>query len=236
LQWYDDFSGWGGTMCNTQLWNVVDGTPGVNGEQETYRYSTDNVHQSGANGGSLEIIPWRDGSVPGGWTSGRIESQYEFTPQDGMLTLVEANLRFGDNPSGNKQGIWPAFWMLGADFRDYGVPWPQCGEVDVMENINGQNVGYGTGHCGSNWQGGPCNEPTGLSGQAWIPDLDYHNWRVVWDRTSGDWTRETITWYLDNNQFQQIVGGNVGDFNAWSSMAHNSMYIIFNVAVGGVWV
>src|SRR5207248_11031640 len=28
------------------------------------------------------------------------------------------------------QGLWPAFWLLGKSFP----PWPDCGELDVMEN------------------------------------------------------------------------------------------------------
>ncbi len=28
------------------------------------------------------------------------------------------------------QGLWPAFWFLGNQ-----VPWPPCGEIDLMEFI-----------------------------------------------------------------------------------------------------
>jgi RNA polymerase subunit RPABC4/transcription elongation factor Spt4 len=31
------------------------------------------------------------------------------------------------------QGLWPAFWMLGANIDE--VPWPGCGEIDVMEDF-----------------------------------------------------------------------------------------------------
>jgi len=30
-------------------------------------------------------------------------------------------------------GVWPAFWLLGT-----GLPWPQAGEIDVLEGINDQ--------------------------------------------------------------------------------------------------
>jgi len=35
------------------------------------------------------------------------------------------------------QGIWPALWMLGADIET--VPWPACGEIDIMENMDGSH-------------------------------------------------------------------------------------------------
>ena len=37
------------------------------------------------------------------------------------------------------QGIWPALWMLGANFNSVG--WPACGEMDIMELIDFGNPG-----------------------------------------------------------------------------------------------
>ena len=44
----------------------------------------------------------------------------------------------------NGQGIWPAFWMLGANFET--VSWPQCGEIDIMEHVNNENISNSTVH------------------------------------------------------------------------------------------
>jgi hypothetical protein len=41
--------------------------------------------------------------------------------------------------------MWPAFWMLGANFDSAG--WPNCGKIDVMEDIGARlPVLHGTIH------------------------------------------------------------------------------------------
>ena len=142
LVWADTFPGAGGNLPNENNWNIIDGNLGVNNELQTYRRSTRNVQTSGGN--TLQLVPWRDGSS---WTSGRLESKYTFTPQAGRRTMAEAQIRFGGNSIDTKQGMWPAFWVLGNSLRS-GTPWPACGELDIMETVNGQLSGYGTIHCG----------------------------------------------------------------------------------------
>ncbi|EFL21719.1 hypothetical protein SSOG_01431 [Streptomyces himastatinicus ATCC 53653] len=39
----------------------------------------------------------------------------------------------GTGPRRFRQGMWPAFWMLGNDIGGAGRP--NCGEIDVMENV-----------------------------------------------------------------------------------------------------
>lgn len=141
LVWSDTFTGPSASLPNENNWNIIDGNLGVNGELETYKRDTRHVQTSG--GSTLQIVPWHDG---GSWTSGRLESKYTFTPQPGRRTMAEAQIRFGGNAINTKQGIWPAFWLLGDSIR-HGTPWPACGELDILETVNGQLVGHGTVHC-----------------------------------------------------------------------------------------
>jgi len=228
LIWSDSFAGASATLPNENNWNIIDGNLGVNGELETYKRDTRHVQTSG--GSTLQLMPWHDG---GSWTSGRIESKYTFTPQPGRRTMAEAVIRFGGNAVDTKQGIWPAFWLLGDSIR-HGTVWPACGELDILETINGQLTGYGTVHCDVS-PGGICHETNGLGEAISIPSQDWQTWRLVIDRTASSWQGETITWYMNGQQFHQISGAQIGNWNVWTSLSAKPLFFILNVAVGGGW-
>lgn len=229
--WQSTFTGASATLPDQGLWNIITGNLNVNGELETYTSSTKNLQNSG--GSTLQIVPWRDSSVSGGWTSGRLESKYTFTPVAGKMTLVESQIRFGGNAISAKKGIWPAFWMLGDSIR-HGTGWPACGELDVLETVNGQLTGYGTVHCDV-YPGGICNEGNGIGGNIGIPDQGWHTWRIIFDRRSNNWQTESITWFMDGQQFHQITGSRINNQAVWNSLCHSPMYFLLNVAVGGNW-
>jgi beta-glucanase (GH16 family) len=104
-----------------------------------------------------------------------------------------------------------------------------------METVNGQLTGYGTVHCNV-YPGGVCNEPTGIGGSIGIPDQEWHNWRIEWDRRPGDWQSEVITWYRDGVQFHSVTGSRIGNQAVWNSLSASPLYFILNMAVGGDWV
>jgi beta-glucanase (GH16 family) len=230
--WQDNFAGSSGTLPDTGNWNIIQGYLNVNAELEVYTASTRNLQRSGGN--TLQLVPWRDSSAAHGWTSGRVESKYVLTPQAGKITRVEAAIRFGTCSTANKQGIWPAFWMLGNVLRN-GGSWPACGELDAMETVNGQLTGYGTAHCNV-YPGGICNEGTGIGGTIPIPDQSWHTWRIEFNRNKSSWRDETITWFMDGQQFHQISGSRINNEGVWNTLCHSPMYFILNVAVGGTWV
>lgn len=231
LVWSDSFAGASGALPNQNNWNILDRNIGVNNELQTYRANPRQVQTSG--GSTAQLVPWRDTSVSGGWTSGRLESKYTFTPQAGRQTMAEAQIRFGSNPTETKKGIWPAFWLLGDSIR-HGTGWPACGELDIVETVNGQLTGYGTMHCNV-YPGGICNEPSGRANTVPIPNQEWQRWRIVWDRTPGSWQAETITWFMNDRQFHQLRGDQIGNADVWASVAQKPLFFILNVAVGGDW-
>ncbi|KAI0407276.1 putative endo-1,3(4)-beta-glucanase [Xylaria palmicola] len=224
--WQENFAGSAGSLVNQNNWDIIERTVNANNEWQAYTKSNQNHQLSG--GSTLQIVPINNN---GAWTSARLESRYVFTPADGRRTVIEAKIRFGNNPASQKQGIWPAFWLLGDSIR-HGTPWPQCGEVDILETVDGRTTGYGTVHCDVA-PGGICNEYSGIGGTTSLSDNGWHTWRVLIDRTPASWVDESITWYKDGAQFMQVTGGRINNQNVWNSLAATPQYIILNVAVGG---
>ena len=145
--WADEFDGPANTLPDPAKWTYDLGNNNGwgNRELENYTNLVQNVHVDGS--GHLIIHVDQSGST---YTSARIKTQGLFSARYGR---VEARIRL---PFG--QGIWPAFWMLGTNITSVG--WPQCGEVDVMENIGREpSVNHGSLH-GPGYSGG--NSVTGL--------------------------------------------------------------------------
>lgn len=225
--WSDDFGGAGGTGVNTSNWIYDTGTGFGTGEIETMTNSTDNVQQDG--NGHLKMTAIRDGN--GNWTSGRIEShRTDFAAPVGGQLQVSASVQQPNVSGAAAAGYWPAFWMLGTQFRaDHN--WPNDGEIDIMEDVNGLSSDFGTLHCGVN-PGGPCNETTGIgSGQHACPgcQTDFHTYSMIVDRSVSP---EQIRWYLDGNNYFTINANQV-DATTWTNAVDHGFFIIFDLAMGG---
>ncbi|KAL2265050.1 hypothetical protein VTJ83DRAFT_7560 [Remersonia thermophila] len=234
LLWSDAFDGNPGETPNTTNWNIITNVR-TNNEIQTYTTSNTNLQLTG--GSTVQLIPLRDPAT-GEWTSARIESHHVFTPAAGRLTVVEAAIRLGANPPGTRQGLWPAFWLLG-DSIHHGTEWPICGELDILENVNGAPVAHGTLHCGRTQDlGGPCNEPIGRTSATALEDLEgWHAWRLEIDRRDGGrgWLGESVRWLKDGNEWFSVRAEDIGDEGVWATLTHSPLFIILNVAVGGNW-
>ena len=224
--WSEDFNGPAGAQVNTSNWLYDIGTGWGTGEIETMTNSTNNVYLDGK--GHLVIKPLL---ANGTWTSGRIESQRSnFAAPVGGKLAVEASIKQPNVSGAAAAGYWPAFWMLGSLFR-VDQNWPQDGEVDIMEDINGLSSVFGTLHCGVD-PGGPCNETTGIgSGQHACAGCQtrFHTYRMEIDRSISP---EQVRWYLDGvNYF--TVNANQVDPTTWANAVDHGFFIIFDLAMGG---
>jgi beta-glucanase (GH16 family) len=236
LTWSDDFNSCtAGTAPSGANWLFDLGTsyPGGapnwgTGEVETMTNSTANVRQDGA--GHLVIVPLRDGA--GRWTSGRIETQRnDFQPPTGGKLRVEARLQQPNISGAGAAGYWPAFWMLGGNFRGNYTNWPSAGEMDLMEDVNGMSSEFATLHCGPSIPG-TCNETTGIgSGQRACSGCQtgFHTYAVEWDRSVSP---QQLRWYLDGSNFFTLNQNQV-DAASWTAALNHGYMVILDLAMGG---
>jgi beta-glucanase (GH16 family) len=198
LVWSDDFNG---SAVDASKWVFETGGGWGNNELEYYQPQNATVSN-----GNLIITAKKEtvGGEP--YTSTRMTTQGKFTQTYGR---IEARIKL---PMG--MGLWPAFWMLGANITS--VSWPQCGELDIMEHINNTNTIYGTMHWNVNGhvQYGSTIDTT---------PADYHVYAIEWDANE-------IRWYVDDNLFQT---GNIKDNINTTGAFHLPFFIILNMAVAG---
>jgi beta-glucanase (GH16 family) len=133
-------------------------------------------------------------------SSGRVNTQNKFTFQYGK---IEASIKLPKTAD----GLWPAFWLLGADFADAG--WPECGEIDVLEmgskagidNNVQEKYFNGAVHWGKVENGNHPNYAVSAVNEYSLQDGKFHLYALVWDRKS-------IRMYLDGNArpyFERIL-------------------------------
>jgi beta-glucanase (GH16 family) len=174
LVWSDEFTY--ATNSNAQpnplVWTFDTGNSGFgNSELENYcAWGASNTPCSAASpnayvgtDGYLHIVAQQPTARTPVYTSARMKTQGLFSFQYGR---IEAEMQIPES-----QGMWPAFWLLGDNITT--INWPACGELDVMEHINGsnpQNEGYdwvqGSVH-GTGLNGGTQYHPAGFSAAAW---------------------------------------------------------------------
>jgi beta-glucanase (GH16 family) len=231
LTWSDAFSGSSGTGLDkgTYKYDTGTGTFGT-GEIETMTDSTRNVFHDGS--GHLVLKALHSGSDPAkGWTSGRFETQSSsFGAAKGGIVRMQASIQQPNVGKTTGAGYWPAFWMLGRGLRTGGT-WPDIGEVDILEDVNGRSSVFGTLHCGVN-PGGACNESSGIgSGEKACGGCQtgFHTYAVEIDRSTSP---EQIRWSLDGHTYFTLSQSKVAA-KAWTDAVDHPFFIIFDLAMGG---
>jgi hypothetical protein len=220
-QFSDDFNGSARTAPGSSwMYDTGPGSSFGTGEIETMTNSTSNGYLDG--NGDLDLTALGSGSS---WTSSRIQttSANVGAPAGGELEVTASIQQ--PNPSSGL-GYWPAFWMLGPG------QWPENGEIDIMEDVNALSELSGTIHCGTD-PGGPCNESNGIgSGLVGCGGCQtgYHTYSMILNRTNA--SNESITFYLDGNQYFSVSESQIGT-STWQAAFDHNLSIIFDLAMGG---
>ncbi|WP_405096083.1 discoidin domain-containing protein [Micromonospora sp. NBC_01412] len=212
LVFADEFNGAAGSKPDPAKWTIDPGT-GQNNEVQYYT-NNDNANMDGA--GSLVIEARRETVNGRDYTSHRMNTGNKFHVQYGR---IEARIRV---PKGN--GLWPAFWMMGADFLT-GRPWPYNGEIDIME-VLGRNTqeAYSTLHAPAYNGGGGYGQKYAAPGGVDL-SAGYHVWSAEWDSRG-------ITFKIDGQTVFTASKATVESTRGPWIFDH-PFYLILNLAVGG---
>ena len=241
LVWSEEFSnsGTANALPDSKTWAYDTGYRCCgNNELETYCAAgataspcdTSNPNAYLDTSGILHVVARKVSS--GTYTSARLKTQGKLSF---MYGRIEAKMKLPES-----QGMWPAFWLLGNNIVT--LSWPACGELDVMEHINGSNppayaggtpLGYdwiaGSVHGGTsskeeNGHAGGTYTATGFSA------ADWHVYGMIW-------TKGKIQYYVDDPSNVYVTYNSTD--SEWSPTPwpfdQGPQFIILNLAVGGDW-
>lgn len=213
LVWSDDFNGNAGVLPDNAKWAFDVGAGGW-GNSELQYYTNRSKNASLDGNGKLVITAYNEPLGGAAFTSARIKTKGLFAQKYGRF---EARIKTPYGP-----GIWPAFWLLGDNIDAVG--WPECGEIDIMEQRGQEpSIAHGTVH-GPGYSGAAAiTKAYGLENGRF--DTDYHIYAV-------EWGEGYIDFFVDNYLYQRITPKDVT--GKW--VFDHPFFIILNVAVGGSYV
>lgn len=214
LVWSDEFSGEG---IDADNWTrQVEEAGRFNEEWQRYTSSSENAY---VDNGCLVIKAIHESDSHGmdQYTSARLHTGNKHTFKYGKIA---ARIQL---PHG--QGIWPAFWMLGANIDEQGgdTPWPESGEIDILEMYGSKsdavveaNIHYADeSGAHANMGAESFKLPQGKFADA------FHVFELEWDATR-------LVWRVDGKEFASapITSPGLTEF-------HKEFFLLLNVAVGG---
>lgn len=113
-----------------------------------------------------------------------------------------------------ERGLWPAFWIAGADSHKVALPY--SGEIDIIEvNNKKPDTVEGFVHSPQATRGFYLKLPKSLS-------ASYHEYSVEWAPTG-------ITWLIDGHAYGHVRT------KPGASPFNQPFYVILDLAVGGTW-
>lgn len=220
LTWSDEFSSADGSAPDPAKWTYDVGGDGW-GNFETQSYTARSQNAQIQNG-NLVIAARREpfteaDGIERDYTSARLKTQAVFEQAYGRF---EARIKI---PKG--QGMWSAFWMLGADVKQNG--WPNCGEIDIMENIGSEP---GINHASLHGPSGVA-ATSDLTGTFVLPTGqkladDFHVYAIEWEP-------DVVRFYVDSINYAAFTRTQWPAGGQW--VFDHPFFIILNVAVGGGW-
>ena len=216
LAWSDEFDG---EAIDTNIWNYqVEKAGRFNEEWQRYTNSNENAYVEN-NCLVIKAIHESEVHESDQYTSARMNTANKYSFKYGKIA---ARIRL---PEG--QGIWPAFWLLGANIDENGgdTPWPQTGEIDIIEMYGSKDDGIVEG----NVHYADASDSHAMMGavsyklkEGKFSD-DFHVFEF-------EWNTEKMIWLVDGEEFASmpISEEEFAEF-------HKEFFVLLNIAVGGTY-
>lgn len=204
LLWSDEFNYEGAP--NPLYWTAEIGNGASGWGNNEVQYYTNRTENANVSNGTLKITMKKEAYEGFNYTSARLITKNKVKFKYGKVEF-RAKL-----PEGG--GTWPALWMLGNNIDT--VPWPGCGEIDVMEHV-GNNPGkiIHALHAPAHYGGNGWVRNTTVSGVS----SEFHTYTV-------EWTPSLIKFYVDNLPAHEYANTAASPFNS-------DFFLLMNIAVGG---
>ena len=235
MVWEDQFD-----TFDTAVWDVPVGTGSSFGRDANVTRE-DTYTENGAlvlRSRQIQLASRPGGETTTNWTTGAAISKNRgpappgFTGKSFQYGRFCIRAKLPGAGRGRSQGLWPAHWMMPANYDEH------CGynELDILEMVNGNGDAWGTYWYWGETGGGPAG--SNCSGQhtpvkakddagkttasVHLPDYysAYHEYAV-------EWTPADVTYFVDSKPYRS--------FTNVSQLPVNPHYLMLNTAVGGAW-
>jgi beta-glucanase (GH16 family) len=214
LVWSDEFNT---DTIDVNNWNFQVVEAGrFNDEWQRYTNSSENAYLEN-NSLVIKAIHESDSHGMDQYTSARMHTANK---QAWKYGRIAARMKL---PAG--EGLWPAFWMLGANIDENGgdTPWPQTGEIDILELYGSKDDGM----IEANLHYADSSDSHAMMGAAAFK-LAQGKFADAFHVFELEWDADRIAWFVNGEQFAStsITSDELSEF-------HEAFFILLNVAVGG---
>lgn len=220
LFWSDEFEG---NSLDASNWTCEIGRGNNGWGNSELQYYTDRPENVDVRDGKLVITARKESYQGAQATSARLITQGKVFFKYGYVT---ASIKLPKTAN----GLWPAFWMMGNDFKTKG--WPNCGETDILEMGHQNGIKKGSQ---DRFLNGACHwgQPDhayysyDFTNSYSVQDGQFHTFTCIW-------TEKEIAMYIDLDtkpDAKPYFKMALKDFGDNEFQKDN--FILFNLAVGG---
>ena len=214
LIWSDEFNTPGTILPDSTKWGY-DAVPPGTYNQEAQNYTYRRLENARVENGYLVIQARNDNYQGYPISSARLST---YGKEDWLYGRIEVNAKLPVN----KNGTWPAIWMLPSDWV-YGG-WPSSGEIDIMEEVGyDPNKIHGSAHSNA-YNVDHKNQKTAIKT---ITDctIAFHNYTL-------EWSPSELNFYIDSVLYLTAPNEHLG-WTKWPYDQRN--FLLLNLAIGGSW-